>query len=847
MAASYVPQSVYPKGFDTNRTLYEVANFGETKLSQDLQAWATTINVEPVDRKEIWSSNGFCTINGELIYYNSVAKNNYSGKVIQLKDCIRNLNNSSPVLYKKNTPVRQFVVAQHHNALARSIANIQNFIGFENNTNNTTIESKIKKMSSIVNLGDDCECPQANFSYRVTNSDAVTGITISYSLVIYGKFDSFQIDFGDGSVTNTATFGTHVYAPNVQINPIVRIFNTVCDCAQTTATVDQKNGLTSDDITIYSTGTPQIGNTTGTIGGTAGAGGTGGTGTTGTTGTGGINPDIMGGVFVDGVLVDPTTGEPIIGLNGSGVTGLGSNILTDNDRRAGTVIPTLPEFPDIDVTDIGIPPRDIQLPAIVFPALDAKFGPITVPSTIEIVGQPAIPSVIKINTKNAIPSFISFGTLPDIPSFINIIQIDPIPSFIEIGATEIQLLNSDYCVNCTEKIECDNVTKTTIESPTEDGCRPCQYFDDNAKEDGNEIEKIQVVVHDFFVSDEYGDGSNRWDAVKILIKDPVGKNCLVLGSGPSTYDENTIPKYAMTEPVTLIFDDTSSSSIYKWDKKLLGGTFQTSANGNWQTEDAGLAKFTPPAPTAPYGTSLSDYADKKMPGGLWKAYVVVGDGPSSQCSSCLWKTFIIGMTENYKNPGFIYAWKLVSDCGPDCGCPKPTAYPTAGATATTKCKNDLPPPEYVIPVTNCSIAKICIRIFYSTQNPPCPDPTPTPTPTATKKAKFYDDYVPLPTPSFTQPPKIEEKPAFFTKRNLFEKQAIFNGIGAVEFNAEIGLPFNVIEIDDISTNINPQLQTIDIKSNIELQYNEKISENQPIIVPKEQSINVDINNLFGEK
>ncbi len=836
MAASYVPQPVYPKGFDTNRTLYEVANFGETTLAADLQAWATSINVEPVSRNEIWSSNGFCTINGELIYYNSVVNHSTTGKVIQLKDCIRNLNNSSLVLYKKNTPVRQFVVAQHHNSLARAIVNIQNFIGYQDNSNIETIDAKIKKMSNIESLGDDCECPQANFSYKITNSDALAGITISYSLIIYGKYNSFQIDFGDGTVTNTATFGTHVYTPNVKINPIARVFNSICDCAQTTAIVDQQNGYTSDDITIYSIGTPQGGNATGiATGGGAGGEGTGNN----------VNPNIIGGTYVDGVLVDPTTGEPIIGLDGTGATGLGRNLITDSDRNAGTIIPTLPEFPEIDVTDIGIPPRDLQLPAIVFPALDAKFGPISVPSTIEIIGKPEIPSVITINTKNYIPSFISFGTLPEIPSFINIIQIDPIPSFIEIGATEIQLLNSDYCVNCTEKISCDNVAKETIQAASDDGCRPCQYFDDNAKADGNEIEKIQVVVHDFFVTDEYGDGSNRWDAVKILIKDPIGKNCLILGSGPTTYNEDTIPKYAMIEPITLIFDDNSSSSIYKWDKKLVGGSFKTSANDNWQTEDAGLAIFTPPAPTAPYGTSLSDYADKKLPGGLWKAYVVVGDGPVSQCSSCLWKTFIIGMTNNFKNPSYLYDWKLVSDCGPDCGCPKPTEYPTAGATKTTQCKSQ--PPEYKIPITNCNISKICIRIFYSSQNPPCPDPTPTPTPTATRKVSFYDEYVPLPTPSFTSQPIIKEKSKILTKRNLFESQALTNGTGEIEFKTEIGLPFNFIQLENISDNLNNEVENIEIKSNIELQYMEKINENKPLIVPIEQSINVDINNLFGEK
>ena len=155
--------------------------------------------------------------------------------------------------------------------------------------------------------------------------------------------------------------------------------------------------------------------------------------------------------------------------------------------------------------------------------------------------------------------------------------------------------------------------------------------------------------------------------------------------------------------------------------------------------------------------------------------------------------------------------------------------------------------KYKIPITNCNISKICIRIFYSTQNPPCPDPTPTPTPTATKKVSFYDEYVPLPTPSFTNQPIIKEKSKILTKRNLFESQALTNGTGEVEFKTEIGLPFNFIQLENISDNLNNEVENIEIKSNIELQYMEKINENKPFIVPIEQSINVDINNLFGEK
>jgi hypothetical protein len=873
LAAAYVPQPVYPNGYDTDRTLYKVTNFGETVLSEDLPAWSNIINVTPVSRNEIWPENGYVTIKGELIYYDNIVKDPSSGKVIQLIKCIRNINNVNPYLYKKNTDVRQFVIAQHHNSLARAIVNLQNLLGYENNTDIKTIDRKIKTINNIISLGDDCECPQANFSYNIVSTDTSSGTIISYSLVIYGKFNSFRIDFGDGKATTTSSFGTHTYPPNIPINPAVRIFQNACDCAQTTPTIDSTQNFIGSDLQLYDTGfvtlttggqptgissalSGQLSNnnnnnlttivttgnqntaTTTAGGGTGGnGGGTGGTG-------GGTGGDTTGSINGTG---SNALGDVIFDLTGG-------DVVTDTDLRDGTVAPTLCEFPDFDfdTLDWGYPERDLQLPPIVFPALDAKFGPISVPSTIEIVGQPSIPSVIKIDTKNSIPSFISFGALPNIPSFISIVQIDPIPSFIEMGSTELELLSSEYCVNCTPEIKCDNVTKEVIEVKTNDGCRPCQYHDDGARADGNEIEKVQVVVHDFFVSDEYDEGSNRWDAVKILVRDPIGKTCLVMGGGPAKYDPDTIPKYNMSEPVTLTFDDKAAGSIYKYDRKLVGGTFQTSPNGNWQKNDDGIADLTPPAPTAPYGTFISDYTDKKLPAGLWRAYVVVGDGPTTNCTGCKWESRIIGLTNAYPNPSYIYDWRLMSDCGPDCNCPEPKTLAKAGATATTPCKGNVPPPEYVIPITNVSISKICIRIYYSSQEPPCPDPTPTPTPTATKKASLAGDYVPLPTPTPqpTEIPKsavsLNEENRPLTKKELFEKQSIFQGNGPIDIFKEIEIPFIIHEIETIPTNLQNNSEQIVIKSNLELQYGEKIN-NNTLIVPKSQSINVDVNNLFGEK
>ena len=48
MAFPYIPKPVYPKHIDTDYNLYKVANTAEASLSEDLNAWETTIAVKPV-------------------------------------------------------------------------------------------------------------------------------------------------------------------------------------------------------------------------------------------------------------------------------------------------------------------------------------------------------------------------------------------------------------------------------------------------------------------------------------------------------------------------------------------------------------------------------------------------------------------------------------------------------------------------------------------------------------------------------------------------------------------------------------------------------------------------------
>ena len=51
-----------------------------------------------------------------------------------------------------------------------------------------------------------------------------------------------------------------------------------------------------------------------------------------------------------------------------------------------------------------------------------------------------------------------------------------------------------------------------------------------------------------------------------------------------------------------------------------------------------------------------------------------------------------------------------------------------------------------------------------------------------------------------------------TKRQLFESQTFLAGSGPVDFNLEINLPFNVIELDVIPTNLHLDAQDVKIKN-----------------------------------
>lgn len=227
----FPPVPAYPDELDSDYTLFLVYNTTETRLSADNSAWALEIPIIPVgdDELEIWADNGFANLDGELLYYDSVEKN-LSEKVIKLKGCARNLGGEQTKFNPRGTWIRSYVVAEHHNQMVSAVLKTENFIGFNFDDRKGTLDWRIRNLEALEVIFDDFNCPDINFTFNVLENDPTRGILTRYLLEITppGTINSFRLDFGDGEFTTTDFDGTHRYAVNTRIDPVVTVGNDKC-------------------------------------------------------------------------------------------------------------------------------------------------------------------------------------------------------------------------------------------------------------------------------------------------------------------------------------------------------------------------------------------------------------------------------------------------------------------------------------------------------------------------------------------------------------------------------------------------------------------------------------------
>ena len=386
---NFIPQPVYPYGIDTDYTLFKVKNTTESFIAADNFAWSETIFILPYTNpylvEDPWPDNGFATIDGELIYYNRVEKDYTNGKVIALKDCIRNLGGKETHFNKAGTPIRGFVVAEHHNQLVKALINLEKFVGIDFDTDQTTLDWKIRNLLLTPPILDDYGCPEINFTFTILKNDAITGVLVSYNLQINGVYSSFTIDFGDGESTSSNLSETKIYAPASNIDPVVTVITEKCNTVQTalerTNPTEPKVPTQQQRLNLVIPPCPAI-------------------------------PDFS--------IPDPNI--PVANIN----------------------IPPI-VFPCIDIPSvllpsiyINIPSMYINVPSVVsftpvnIPTL-ISFTPVNIPSIISFTNLPVIPSTISFIASFFIPSIISI--VPNIPSIISI--IGNIPSIISFGPVNI--------------------------------------------------------------------------------------------------------------------------------------------------------------------------------------------------------------------------------------------------------------------------------------------------------------------------------------------------------------------------------------------------------------------------
>jgi len=396
MSAAFPPQPVYPLALDSDTTLFLVHNTVETRLAVNNEAWACDMEIVPVgaDEDEIWSENGFGNIEGELFYYDSVEKD-VNGKIFKLKRLARNLSGNQTKFNLAGVFVRSYIIAEHHNQLVDVICLIEKYIGIcteaqleacPDDLPRDTLDCKIRRLIEENACTDDVGCPDVDFGFEIVSEDPCLGTVTNFDIGITGNFTNYRLDFGDGQFTTTEQVGSHTYAPNAIIDPIVNVSNTNCQVVQTPISRTNPNEPEELPPTVpFEVPLPVV-------------------------------PDFPAIVIPD-IDIPPTTLEfPQI-------------IFPCLDTSIPDIVVNI-DPPELSITPIPIPIE------ITISAFDINFGPSPLPSVIEF-GLNPLPTTIFFGP-SPLPLFIGFGPAPTIavdygtPPSIDV-SFGPAPSFSPIG------------------------------------------------------------------------------------------------------------------------------------------------------------------------------------------------------------------------------------------------------------------------------------------------------------------------------------------------------------------------------------------------------------------------------
>lgn len=431
--SGFPPIPRYPTDIDDDSTLYLVYNTSETLTVEDSDAWSEEILIRPrhADQTEIWADNGYATISGELFYYDAVDKND-DDRVCTLKRCARGIGGNPTQFNSAGTWVRGFVVAEHHNQLATATLLVENFIGENFSEEPKTLDWRIRHLADSPIQSDDY-CPEVQFDFNIVSSNSATGTIAQYSVTVNGG-GTVNLQFGDGSFTDIAGSGRHVYAPGANIDPVVVIDTDLCQMIQ--SPINRSNPVTptaNDPNPPFFVPVP-------------------------------IPPPIPSIIIPSLVVTPPTMNIPPIVFPCVNPGGIPSVIIVKPPINIPSTIDITPiNIPShVTITPVNIPSHitgpDIKVPSHITSDLPANITISPPPPIPPIqVQPPQIPPIqIRPGTIKGIPSIIRIDN-PHIPSVIQV--VDNIPRHISVGGSVTlapnQMITSKLVFENVPKVEFD--------------------------------------------------------------------------------------------------------------------------------------------------------------------------------------------------------------------------------------------------------------------------------------------------------------------------------------------------------------------------------------------------------
>jgi hypothetical protein len=236
------PTPVYPFALDSDQTLFRVNNGTQSVLVNTITEDATSLQIIPTKANdlEIWPDNGFATLVGELIYYDAVDKDE-NGKVFRLKRLSRAVE-GIPKSHSAGTPIYGYAVAQHHNQLVDAIVEIEKTIGdLADIVRNEPVQGFGAEIGYVASLhaamnsmkalsaAPDDTCPDIDF--QINSNVPVPGGTQAEFCVRIFPWDfswTYELDFGDGSITTDEFSGVHQWNSGGPYTPRVTVITPRC-------------------------------------------------------------------------------------------------------------------------------------------------------------------------------------------------------------------------------------------------------------------------------------------------------------------------------------------------------------------------------------------------------------------------------------------------------------------------------------------------------------------------------------------------------------------------------------------------------------------------------------------